>query len=322
MAGAGGVTGKASVAWRAPAKINLTLRVRGRVANGYHALESLVAFADFGDRLDITRAQETAPMRFAIDGPMAEQLDEASQGRDNSPFDVTDNLVVRAANALAAYSGRSLPVDILLDKHIPVAAGLGGGSADAAACLRAMASLFNLPLQPEDMATLAAGLGADVPVCLSAQPAFMTDIGTQISRLPDLPLLDIVLVNPRRSLATGEVFAALAAGSTLKPASPPPEGFADSTALCRYLAHIGNDLHDAACGLVPEIGQCLETLARLDVLYAAMSGSGASCFALVPQGAGSACADAYRNMQDGHWCVSGRLLSGADDADMEVRQNA
>ena len=285
----------------APAKINLTLRVRGRLANGYHALESLVAFADIGEQLRIAPARAPMAPQFSVTGPMAAQLTRDGQS--------SDNLVLRALRALEAHCGRALPVDITLDKHIPVAAGLGGGSADAAACLRAVAGFFDLSLQAKEMSDLAANLGADVPVCLSSQPAFMTDTGTQISRLPDLPALDIVLVNPHVSLSTANVFAALAADSVLQPATSPPARFADGFELCRYLASIGNDLTEAARKLVPEIGQCLDGLARLNVLYAAMSGSGATCFALVPPGAGASCAANYSAMHSRHWCVSGTVLN-------------
>jgi 4-diphosphocytidyl-2-C-methyl-D-erythritol kinase len=302
-----GAAATPSSVWAVPAKINLTLRVRGRLANGYHALESLVAFADIGERLHVAPAMAEmaiagTALQFSVTGPMAAQLDTQGQG--------ADNLVLRAVRALEAHCGRALPVDIKLDKHIPVAAGLGGGSADAAACLRAVATLYELSLPADEISDLAANLGADVPVCLSSQPAFMTDTGTQIRRLPDLPALDIVLVNPRAALSTAQVFAALGADSVLQPAASPPDRFADSSELCRYLASVGNDLSDAAQNLVPEIGQCLDGLARLDVLYAAMSGSGASCFALVPSGAGAACAADYSAMHDRHWCMSGALVNG------------
>ncbi len=282
----------------AAAKINLTLKVLGRRADGYHGLESLVAFADIGDQIFVKKADETA---LSIVGPFAAAL--------NSPEEISDNLVLRALALLEVAAERALPSDIVLQKNLPVASGIGGGSADAAAALRGLAALHELDI---DLMPLAAELGADVPVCLSTQAAWMSGIGHDIAPLPALPDADIVLVNPRLAVATASVFSALDASEKLRASAPAPQAFADVSAWLAFLKRAGNDLQAAAISLAPEIADCLAGLEKAGAPMHAMSGSGATCFALCPPGQGKALAARYRTLRDKDWVMAGRLISAGD----------
>lgn len=239
----------------APAKINLTLHVTGQRADGYHLLDSLVVFADVGDRLQVTRAPDWS---LRVTGPMAAGL-PADDG----------NIVLRAARLAGGA-----PCAITLDKHLPLASGIGGGSSDAAACLRALARLDGRPLPDAP-----ARLGADVPVCLAATPCRMQGTGDRLTPVT-LPPLHAVLVNPGAGLPTPAVFAALARRDN----PPMPENlphWPDAAALIRWLSEQRNDMADAACRLLPEIATVLQALAATDgCLLARMSGSGATCFAI------------------------------------------
>lgn len=240
----------------APAKINLTLHVTGRRDDGYHLLDSLVAFADIGDHITIEPAGMTD---LIVTGPMARGV----------PVD-DSNLVLRAA-ALA----KAPPLAITLEKHLPAAAGIGGGSSDAAAVLRAIADLTGTPV-PED----ALRLGADVPVCLRATATRMSGIGETLTPAPPLPELWAVLANPRVAVPTPKVFAALR--QRINPAMPATiPAFADARSLVKWLKTQRNDLEAAAISLSPVIGDVLGALQTLPgSLMARMSGSGATCFAL------------------------------------------
>src|SRR5665213_1526176 len=178
----------------APAKVNLYLHVVGRRGDGYHLLDSLVAFADIGDGVV---AAPSGTLSLEVTGPEAGAL--AGLG--------ADNLVLRAASRLAAHYGVAPQAALRLDQHLPVASGIGGGSSDAAAALRALAALWERPLGPAAM-EIAASLGADVPVCLAGSPAWVGGVGERLELLPALPPLGIVLANPRRELPTAEVFRA------------------------------------------------------------------------------------------------------------------
>jgi 4-diphosphocytidyl-2-C-methyl-D-erythritol kinase len=272
----------------APAKVNLTLGVRGRLPSGYHALESLVAFAAYGDVLTFEKASATS---FASN---------MSGGNDN--------LVMRAHDALQSHIGQTLPVAIRLQKNLPIAAGLGGGSSDAAACLRGLIKLFALPVSAADLSRLALSLGADVPVCLAAQPAWMTDIGGALTPIGDLPAADIVLVNPRQALSTPLVFDTLQAGP-LAAAKPLPPVFSGFDVMADYLRQHGNDLQAPALSLVADIADCLKALVTAGGHYVAMSGSGSSCFALCPTGEGAAIAQAYGALRADDWLVATALVS-------------
>jgi 4-diphosphocytidyl-2-C-methyl-D-erythritol kinase len=254
------------VAAFAPAKVNLYLHIVGKRLDGYHLVDSLVAFADVGDRITV---QSSASLTLKIDGPEAASL--AGLGENN--------LMLRAARLLADHAGIAVRAALHLQKNLPVAAGIGGGSSDAAAALRALCALWQISMGEEDLRRLSVRLGADVPVCLHAGPAWIGGIGEQIEPAPLLPPVGIVLANPRVALPTAAVFAARH-GSFGDPGR-----FAsmqqDAVGLAHALESRRNDLTDAAITLAPEIGAVLTALARLPgALIARMSGSGATCFAL------------------------------------------
>ncbi|HSF91354.1 MAG TPA: 4-(cytidine 5'-diphospho)-2-C-methyl-D-erythritol kinase [Paracoccaceae bacterium] len=242
-----------SLSATAYAKINLCLHVTGKRADGYHLLDSIVAFADMGDRLT---ARKDASGGLRISGPFGEGLSVDS-----------DNLVLRAAE-LAGARGYA----IHLEKNLPVAAGIGGGSADAAACLR----MFGAAPDP---ATVLA-LGADVPVCVASQTVRMRGIGEDLTPLPELPPIWVVLVNAGQPVPTGAVFNALALRDN-SPLAELPEVFEDATAVFRYLAAQRNDLEAPARSLFPMIDVVLQEIAvTKDCGLARMSGSGGTCFGL------------------------------------------
>jgi 4-diphosphocytidyl-2-C-methyl-D-erythritol kinase len=251
----------------APAKVNLYLHVTGRRADGYHLLDSLVVFAAAADRL---RAAPAAGLSLILTGPEAAGLRQQP-----------DNLVLAAARALAAAAGRPAQAALCLDKRLPVAAGIGGGSADAAATLRALSRLWSLRLDAAALAQVALGLGADVPACLAARPCRMGGIGEVLAPAPRIPPCGIVLANPRLALPTPAVFHARR--GDFSPPARLPEGWADVAAMARDLAGLRNDLEPAAIALCPAIAEVLATLRALPgCLLARMSGSGATCFALMP----------------------------------------
>jgi len=247
------------------AKINLTLQIVGRRPDGYHELESLVDFAEVGDVLKIEAAGN---LSLCIDGPFAPGL--ASED---------DNLVLRAAQALAERAGVAPAASVTLTKNLPVASGIGGGSADAAAALRGLSRLWNITLPAVELEALALGLGADVPVCLRGEAAIMSGIGERLQPVPALPPLWLLLVNPGVAVSTAAVFRSLA-GNFSAVAEPrlPPLGLA---AFIDWLAARPNDLQAPACRQAPEVVAALAALDEFDdCLLVRMSGSGATCFGL------------------------------------------
>jgi 4-diphosphocytidyl-2-C-methyl-D-erythritol kinase len=268
----------------APAKINLTLHVTGQRADGYHLLDSLVVFADIGDRITAVPAPR---VDLVIDGPMAAGL----------PADDT-NLVLRAARLLAADGQGAL---ITLIKTLPVASGIGGGSSDAAATLRVLARLWDVPLPGREDA---ARLGADVPVCLDPRPRRMSGAGEQLRDLPPLPSFWLVLANPGMPVATAEVFRAL----TRHDHPPMPDRlprWSDLAALVSFLGSMRNDLETPAMRLRPEIGDVLAALrATQGCMIARMSGSGATCFGIYGDRIAAADAAGRIRAAEPHWWVS------------------
>jgi 4-diphosphocytidyl-2-C-methyl-D-erythritol kinase len=258
---------------KAPAKINLTLRVMGRRPDGYHEIESLVAFAGVADDLSFTPARN---LTLAVAGPTA-----AASGR------ISDNLVLKAADALAERVAGLKLGSFVLSKRLPVAAGLGGGSSDAAAALRLLARANRLAGDDPRLMQAARATGADVPVCLSPRPRLMRGIGDVLSDPLRLPPLSAVLVNPGVAVATRDAFAALRAGPSV-PSAPmdlglgsvhrPPWGLAELSAA---LAKDRNDLEQPAIALAPIIADVLAALRKSEgCRLARMSGSGATCFGL------------------------------------------
>ena len=251
---------------RAAAKVNLTLNIVSRRDDGYHLIDGLVVFAGIGDVVEVRPAERFA---LEVDGPFG-----AAAGAGG------DNLAARAAHALAARAGRPPAARITLRKDLPVAAGLGGGSADAAATLRALAALWRPALGRPDLEGLALSLGADVPVCLRARPTHMSGIGEAIDPAPDLPEAHLALVNPGSELSTATVFAG-AAGAFSRPRQRLSEAPRDAAALADWLRAGGNDLTPAACALEPRIAAVIERLAAArGCLVGRMSGSGPTCFGL------------------------------------------
>ena len=244
----------------APAKINLFLRICGKTDAGYHLLDSTIIFTRFGDHLTIEPANDD---QLAIIGEFASRLESAD-----------DNLVMTALNGFRAAGGVIGGLSITLAKNIPVGAGLGGGSADAAAFLRAVNALSSMPLGKDALYHLAASLGADVPVCLAGGCQRIAGIGETMTPI-DLDFAGaILLVNPRIPLSTKEVFTRF---------TGPISGFAGSVSNldAAGMVELGNDLTATAIELAPAINNCLDRLAGLKgAITAAMSGSGASCFAL------------------------------------------
>lgn len=249
---------------RARAKVNLFLHVLGRRPDGYHLLDSLAVFPDIADSLSMAPADA---LSLEIAGPFA-----ASLGGD-------DNLVLRAARALLEAAHASRGAALLLDKRLPVASGIGGGSADAAAALRLLNRVWALGLPAPQLAGIALGLGADVPVCLASEPARMGGIGELIGVAPALPHCGIVLVNPGVPVATADIFRAREETYS-EPAVLPPR-WADALALAADLARCSNDLEAPAIRLCPPIDEALAWLrSRPGCRFARMSGSGATCFGL------------------------------------------
>ena len=255
----------AAGAEKAPAKVNLTLRVIGRRADGYHEIESLVAFADVGDALTFNPGGALA---LRVAGPTA-----AAAGQ------IADNLVLKAARALAERVERLKLGGFALSKRLPVAAGLGGGSADAAAALRLLARANGLAPDDPRLMQAARATGADVPVCLDPRPRFMRGIGEVLSDPLDLPRLFAVLLNPGVAVATKDVFAALAVPTAGQTA--PAAICTGTAALLDEIARGRNDLEGAAIELEPAIADALAVLRKLPgCRLARMSGSGATCFGL------------------------------------------
>ncbi|ARS25913.1 4-(cytidine 5'-diphospho)-2-C-methyl-D-erythritol kinase [Sphingomonas sp. KC8] len=278
------------------AKINLALHVRARGADGYHAIETIFAFARDGDGLAVTAHDR---LSLKINGPYAAALADE---------DVESNLVLRAARAVQAAFAVSAGAAITLDKRLPVASGIGGGSADAAAALRALARLWNLPMADPRFGAIAAELGADVPACLASRTAWADGRGDRLTMLAGdglaaggLAGMPLLLVNPHVACPTGPVFR----GWDGLDRGPLDTGEPLAAALAGR-----NDLEPPAIALVPEIARAVALLGgQPGVKLARMSGSGATCFALFDgQAARAAAAQTVRIAEPGWWCLETELL--------------
>jgi 4-diphosphocytidyl-2-C-methyl-D-erythritol kinase len=280
---------------KAPAKVNLTLRVIGRRADGYHEIESLVAFAGVGDALTFTPGGALA---LSVGGPTAAAAGE-----------IADNLVLKAARALAERVERLKLGRFALSKRLPVAAGLGGGSADAAAALRLLARANGLAPDDPRLMQAARATGADVPVCLDSRPRVMRGVGEVLSDPLDLPRLFAVLLNPAVAVATKDVFAALAVPTAGQTA--PVAICTGAAALLAEIARGRNDLEGPAIELEPAIADALAVLRNLPrCRLARMSGSGATCFGLFDSM--DAARGAARRLRVGYpaWWVRATALGG------------
>ena len=254
----------------APAKINLALHVTGRRADGYHLIESLAVFTRFGDRISIEPAEEDA---FSIAGPYASAI----------PTDES-NLILKARDSLRAAAGgaKAPPVAIRLEKNLPVASGIGGGSSDAAAVLRGLAKFWVLDVDHGTLTRIGGVLGADLPMCLAAKPLIARGTGDELSPVSGFPSLGLVLVNPGIEVSTPDVFSALQRRDN--EGLPPLPSRLDFHTLCNWLEATRNDLEEAALSIEPSIGEAKATLMKADAGFARMSGSGATCFGLFETG--------------------------------------
>lgn len=250
----------------APAKINLALHVTGRRPDGYHLIDSLAVFTRFGDRLEIEPSERD---EFLVLGRYGQSV----------PLDST-NLVIRARDALRheVGVGRTSPVAIKLEKNLPVASGVGGGSTDAAATLKALARLWKLDTDHIALARIGLSLGADLPMCLEARPLIARGIGDELLTVAGFPVLALVLVNPGVAVSTPDVFKALAGRDN--EALPSLPGRLDFHAVRNWLETTRNDLETPARSIEPAVGRALEALKRADAAFVRMSGSGATCFGL------------------------------------------
>ncbi|MDO5755946.1 MAG: 4-(cytidine 5'-diphospho)-2-C-methyl-D-erythritol kinase [Rhodobacterales bacterium] len=276
----------------APAKINMTLHVIGRRSDGYHQLDSLVMFADIGDSVTVRRADASS---LELVGPMAENTPKGD-----------DNLVLQAARMMGVSA------QISLVKTLPIAAGIGGGSSDAAATLRALSALTGQPI-PDDILSL----GADAPVCCAAPhgAARMSGVGEIVTPMPDLPELHAVLVNPNIPVMTTEVFERLAKRDN----APMPDDIPTGTAAGPFIAWLRdqrNDLQDAAISCEPVIQQVFSTLeVTPGCMLTRMSGSGGTCFGLYADAETAASAAGRLRESHSSWWVAATRLNAAQKAD-------
>ena len=299
---------RSPIAITAPAKVNLYLHVTDRRADGLHELDSLFVRVDACDQIT-GEAAET--LTLEVRGPFAEALSD--QNAD-------DNLVLKAARLLAQEADVTAGAALVLEKHLPVAAGIGGGSADAAATLRLLVDLWSLDFGPARLAAIAARLGADVPPCLHHVPLAVSGIGDIVEPSPRLPAAWLVLVNPGVDVLTARVFAARSGGfSGAQPLTREPRDVAD---LAHELGLRRNDLETPAIALAPVIADVLGELRQLaGILLARMSGSGATCFGLA-----ASAADAERSaavLAKAHprwWVCAAAVLQDGDANPLPIRR--
>ncbi len=282
----------------APAKVNLFLHVGPLAADGFHPLSSLMVFADVGD---VVAARPAPTLGLTLEGPFAAGLTAG-----------TDNLVLRAARALLTRAGRAdAPIDLVLTKNLPLAAGVGGGSSDAGAALLLLREVLELDINDEALEAVAGELGADGPACLHARPVIAEGRGERLSVAPLLPPLDAVLVNPGVESPTGAVYRAFDAASGVKSADRPalPERFETAEQAAAFFARCRNDLEAPAVALNPIIGEALATLSvQPETRLARVSGSGATCFALCASvQEAETLAERLQSMRPGWWIKSCRL---------------
>lgn len=286
----------------APAKINLALHVTGQRTDGYHLLDSIVAFAGHGDRLTFSAAERDS---FNLGGRFGPLLSAEAEGKDG-------NLVLKARDllreALAAEGQPAGPVAITLEKNLPVASGIGGGSADAAATLRGLLRFWGGTLSSDTLSTTGLKLGADVPMCLESRPLRARGIGEQIDRLDTMPRFALVLANPLKAVSTPDIFRRL----THKD-HPPIGTLPHSAAPTEWLAFLSrqrNDLEPPARALLPEIAEISDQLRDVGARLVRMSGSGATCFGIFDdvEAAGAAAGELARRRPD--WYVQASETQG------------
>ena len=286
-----------SICEAARAKVNLTLHMKGKRRDGYHELESLVVFADVSDELVFTPASED---RLSLEGPFAGLVDG-------------ENLVLKAKRAFASWLGVTVSGDFLLKKNIPVAAGLGGGSSDAAATIRALLKAYDRDEDTKTFIRQSAAIGADVPVCLQDSAAWMCGLGERVTPVSGLTPLPALLVNPGIKLSTAAVFKTLNA-KPLQPeeAGAPPSfpGWRNPQEAAVWLNEGRNDLEAPAIALEPAVKKVLDALRRLDdCMLSRLSGSGPTCFGIfLSQDAAAEAASEMRRSYP-NWWVQATTLS-------------
>jgi 4-diphosphocytidyl-2-C-methyl-D-erythritol kinase len=291
------VTRPVRVLVSAPAKINLCLHVGDRGADGYHALESLVAFALHGDEMLLDAANG---LSLAVTGTFASNL--LAEG---------DNLVIKAARLLAERANVRAGARIAMKKEIPVASGLGGGSADAAAALRGLATLWGVDPDGDMLRAIAPSLGADVPVCLESAPAWIEGRGERVTLMPSIPPTPVLLVNPGVPVPTASVFAGLRQRRGIGMDCPRVLP-GDVHALVAFLQSTTNDLAIPARDAAPAIGDVLDEIARLpNALLARMSGSGATCFGIFENRDLACAAGAALRARRPDWWIVATVLAPA-----------
>lgn len=286
----------------APAKINLALHVVGQRADGHHLLESLVTFAECGDRIGLGAAEAD---RFTVSGQFASDLSLSAENNSG-------NLVLRARDVLrrelALQGSAAGTVHLHLEKNLPVASGIGGGSADAAATLRGLLSFWGASLSPARLDSLALELGADVPMCLDGRPLIATGIGEEITSIPELPRFAIVLVNPLVEVSTPVVFRSL-----IRKSNPPlvlPEDVRSTAEWIAALASMRNDLEPPARILEPMIEAVSTALEDAGAALVRMSGSGATCFGLFADEKSAALAAETISASQPRWYVRATRTAG------------
>lgn len=281
------------------AKINLALHVTGQRSDGYHLLDTLVTFARHGDKLEFATSSAD---EFVISGRFGGAL----------TADTGTNLVLKARDLLRDATlqagGSAPPVRIRLQKNLPIASGIGGGSADAAAALRGLIRLWNVPMPPERLGAIALSLGADVPMCVESRPLVARGIGERIERIDDMPSLALVLANPLKGVSTPEVFRRLTTKTN------PPLTLARREPWLAAMRVMRNDLEPPARTLLPEIGEISDMLAGHGASFVRMSGSGATCFGIFETfAAAEAAAKALHSLRPDWYFQATETVGGGHD---------
>ncbi|WP_367715549.1 4-(cytidine 5'-diphospho)-2-C-methyl-D-erythritol kinase [Nitratireductor sp. GISD-1A_MAKvit] len=285
----------------APAKVNLALHVTGRRADGFHLLDTLVAFTRHGDLLEV---EESAEDTLIVSGHYAAHVPIGES-----------NLVTRARDLLREVFGGEAraPVTLHLEKNLPVASGIGGGSADAAAALRLLARHWEIDIADRQLAQLGLRLGADIPMCLASRPLIARGIGENLQTLSRFPTLHLVLVNPNIPLSTPAVFSQLEKRENT--ALPVLQDLPDTASAAQWLSAARNDLEAPARLLVPQIAEVLKRLVQTGAMIARMSGSGATCFGLFPSAPLAERARSSLAEEHPDWFVLATQTQAADQAD-------
>ncbi len=293
----------------APAKINLTLRVTGRRSDGYHLLDSVVAFADVGDRITVRQRHAINAGTSRFSGPFGADLsDEAERAQLLS----TDSAIARLAHRLGQDRDELVT---FIEKNLPLASGIGGGTSDAAAAIRAAHAVWGGDLSRAVQDELARSLGADGPCCTAGVPLRMTGIGDKIQVLAHWPRLPVVLANPGKRVSTPDVFRAFAdSGASFASSESPPPSASNVDEAIQHLAGSANDLMEPAIQLVPEISEIVARLIDMpDALLARMSGSGATVFCVYRTHGAAQHAELLMNQHKPQWWVRAATLGGHED---------